>query len=387
MPKSNNKTSKTKAKIYLDHASSASSSSANPSAIHELGIKEKKKLEDARATIAHILDVRSSEIIFTSGATEANNLAILGLLAKLPHATLPHIVTTNIEHASVLEVCKHLEVMRKAEVTYVEVETNGIVDPRKIKKALKQNTILVSVMYANNEIGTIQPIPEIAKEIRHFNKINSTTVYFHTDATQAINYLPVRIPALGVDLLAFNGAKIYGPKGMGVLYIKSNTPIAPIMFGGSQEMGLRPGTENVLGSVEIAKALEVVEKIKNKDNKRLTSLRNYFLAKLKKNFPVVLINGDVLNRLPNNINITIPQIPSDLLVIELSARGVMASTKSACKSGDGKASHVIKAINPDTKEEDGSLRFSLGRNTNKKEIDYTLKSLAQILQKLSHWYK
>ena len=152
-------------------------------------------------------------------------------------------------------------------------------------------------------------------------------------------------------------------------------------------MGLRPGTENVLGSVEIAKALEVVEKIKNKDNKRLTSLRNYFLAKLKKNFPVVLINGDVLNRLPNNINITIPQIPSDLLVIELSARGVMASTKSACKSGDGKASHVIKAINPDTKEEDGSLRFSLGRNTNKKEIDYTLKSLAQILQKLSHWYK
>lgn len=387
MPKSNNKTSKIRAKIYLDHASSASSSSANPSAIHEFGVKEKKKLEDARGTIARILDVRPSEIIFTSGATEANNLAILGLLAKLPHATLPHIVTTNIEHASVLEVCKHLEETKRAEVTYVEVETNGVVDPRKIKKALKKNTVLVSVMYANNEIGTIQPIAEIAKEIRHFNKINSTNVYFHTDVTQAINYLPVRVPALGVDLLAFNGAKIYGPKGMGVLYVKSNTPVAPIMFGGSQEMGLRPGTENVLGAVEIAQALEVVEKIKNKENKRLKTLRDYFLTKLKKNFPGIFINGDLENRLPNNVNITIPSIPSDLLVIELSARGVMASAKSACKSGDGKSSHVIKAINPDTKEEDGSLRFSLGGNTTKKEIDYTLQSLTQILKKLSPWYK
>ncbi len=387
MPKSNNKTSKIRAKIYLDHASSASSSSANPSAIHEFGVKEKKKLEDARGTIARILDVRPSEIIFTSGATEANNLAILGLLGKLPHATLPHIVTTNIEHASVLEVCKHLEETKRAEVTYVEVETNGVVDPRKIKKALKKNTVLVSVMYANNEIGTIQPIAEIAKEIRHFNKINSTNIYFHTDATQAINYLPIRLPALGVDLLAFNGAKIYGPKGMGVLYVKSNTPVTSIMFGGSQEIGLRPGTENVLGAVEIAQALEVVEKIKNKESKRLTTLRDYFLAKLQKNFPGILINGDLENRLPNNVNITIPNIPSDLLVIELSARGIMASAKSACKSGDGKSSHVIKAINPDTKEEDGSLRFSLGRNTNKKDIDYTLQSLTQILKKLSPWYK
>ncbi len=387
MPKSNNKTSKIKAKVYLDHASSASPSFANPSAIHELGVKEKRKLEDARATIARILDVRPSEIIFTSGATEANNLAILGLIARSSSTALPHIVTTNIEHASVLEVCKHLEETKKSEVTYVEVETNGVVDPNKIKKALKKNTVLVSVMYANNEIGTVQPIAEIAKAIRHFNKINSTNIYFHTDATQAINYLPVRIPALGVDLLAFNGAKIYGPKGMGVLYVKSNTPLAPIIFGGDQEMGLRPGTENVAGAVELSQSLLLVEKIKNKENKRLTSLRDYFLSKLKKNFSSILINGDIENRLPNNVNITIPNIPSDLLVIELSARGIMASAKSACKSGDGKASHVIQAIHPDHKEEDGSLRFSLGRSTSKKDIDYTLKSLAQILQKLSPWYK
>lgn len=395
-------------KIYLDYASSALEDSGNPGAIHELGVIEKNKLENARASIAGLLGARANEIIFTSGATESNNLAILGLLNSFKNfkedSKLPHIVTTNIEHASVLEICKYFQKNKIAEVTYAEVERNGIVDPKKIKKALRSNTILVSVMYANNEIGTIQPIREIAKEIRHYNKVNSKRIYFHTDATQAINYLPIKAENLGVDLMSWNGAKIYGPKGVGALYIKKRTPIGKIMFGGDQEMGLRPGTENVAGALALAEALKLTEKIKGKEVKRLTVLRDFFLKKLhrislfsgfpatqrhpfkKGNSASLFINGDLQNRLPNNINITIPQIPSDLLVIELSARGIMASGKSACKSGDGKASHVIQAINPNLSDTDGSLRFSLGRQTTKKDIDYTVKTLFEILKKLKKWY-
>lgn len=378
---------KNKKKIYLDYASGAPASSANPSAIHALGVAEKKKLENGRTTIAEILGARIGEIIFTSGATESNNLAILGTVSNFKN---PHIVTTNIEHASVLEVCRHLQKTKRAKVTYVAVEASGIVDPRKIKKALAPNTVLVSVMYANNEIGTVQPIREIAKEIRHFNKINKSKIYFHTDATQAINYLPTRVEQLGVDMMSFNGAKIYGPKGVGVLFVKNGTPVSPIMFGGNQEFKLRPGTENVSGIVALVSALRMTEKIKQKEIKRLTGLRDYFVDQLQhsrilKNV-LMSLNGDFKNRLPNNINITIPKIPSDLLVIELSARGVMASAQSACKAGDGKASHVIRAIRPEISETDGSLRFSLGRETSRKDIEYTVQSLSEILTKLKKWY-
>ena len=265
MSKSNREPAKKQRKIYLDYASSALSMSANPGAIHELGLKEKNKLENARTTVARILNAQPSEIIFTSGATESNNLAILGLIQNFNRGTpLPHIVTTNIEHSSVLEVCRHLEKTKQARVTYVAVEENGIIDSVKIKKALTKDTVLVSVMYANNEIGTIQPIREIAKEIRHYNKENGTKIFFHTDATQAINYLPIGVPQLGVDFMSFNAAKIYGPKGVGALYVKKNTPIEKIMFGGDQELGLRPGTENVAGVVALASELELTEKIKDK---------------------------------------------------------------------------------------------------------------------------
>src|SRR3989344_1691024 len=378
-------------RIYLDYASSALSASSNPGAIHELGVKEKNKLENARTTVAGILNTRNNEIIFTSGATESNNLAILGLInAKRQQVknlvSVSHIVTTNIEHASVLEVCKYLEKTKQAEVTYVPVESNGIVDSKKIGQALRENTVLVSVMYADNEIGAIQPIREIAKEIRHWNKNRKRKVFewsgwgrdpgnrgpektlpfpvfFHTDATQAVNYLFISIPQLGVDMMSFNSAKIYGPKGVGVLYVKKNTPISPIMFGGNQEFGLRPGTESVALAKDFAKALQETEKIKEKEVKRLTKLQDYFLKKLSvlqnvqkinssafalgdigqgthgslnlssARFVSLIINGDLKKRLPNNINITIPNIPSDLLVIELSAKGIMTSSKSACKAG------------------------------------------------------
>jgi cysteine desulfurase len=378
-------------KIYLDYASSALPKSANPGAIHGLGLEEKNRLESARAKIAKILNSQIGEIIFTSGATESNNLAILGLVANFKqYSQLPHIATTNIEHASVLEVCRHLEKTKQAKVTYVEVESNGVVDVKKIKKALRPNTVLVSVMYANNEIGTVQPIREIGKVIRHVNKVSQKSdqqkTFFHTDATQAVNYLPINMAQLGVDMLSFNSAKIYGPKGVGALYVKKNTPLTKITFGGDQERGLRPGTENVAGAMALAHALETTEKVKKKEVKRLTKLRDYFLKKIS-NLPFeIIVNGDLKNRLPNNINITIPDIPSDLLVIELSARGIMASAKSACKSGDGKASHVVQAINKSVREEDGSLRFSLGKETTKANIDYTVRALSQILLKLNKWY-
>ncbi len=398
MRKSNDKIRK----IYLDYASGARTTEANSGAIHDLGVKEKNKLENARKKIAQILHAHANEIIFTSGATESNNLAILGLVQNFgKQFKLPHIVTTNIEHVSVLEVCKYLEKTGRAEVTYVEVEVTGIVDPKKIKKALKKNTVLVSVMYANNEIGTVQPVRVIAKEIRHWkkgSKVNFSAPsslsqskitllpFFHTDATQAINYLPINIEQLGVDLMSFNSAKIYGPKGVGVLFVKRNTPVSPIMFGGNQEFGLRPGTENVAVAFEIAKALELTEKIKEQEVKRLTKLRDYFFNKLSKMPYGIVANGDLENRLPNNVNITIPNIPSDLLVLELSAKGIMSSSKSACKAGDGKASYVIEAVNPNAKDTDGSLRLTLGRDTTKSDIDNTIKILSKILQKLKKWY-
>jgi cysteine desulfurase len=395
-------------KIYLDNASAtpidnrvisvmskiSKENYANASAIHDIGTSSKKILEQARSDVARILNAHSDEIIFTSGATESNNLAILGILKNLEEKKnkdknfVPHVVTTNIEHASVLETCKYLEKNKKAEITFVSVEANGIVDPKKVKKAIKSNTVLVSVMYANNEIGTVQPVQEIAKEIRHFNKVNNKKVLFHTDATQAVNYLLINnVEKLGVDFMSFNSGKIYGPKGVGVLYIKrkAKNSISKILFGGEQEFDLRPGTENLVNIVGLTKSLEITEKLKEKESKRLINLRDYFIEKLLKLSSDIKINGDLKNRLANNVNITIQKIPSDLLVLELSARGIYISEKSACKSGEKASSHVIKAI-CSKKDSTSSLRFSMGRQTKKEDLDYVIKCLEQILKKLKKWY-
>ncbi len=390
-------------KIYLDYASATpiekdvllvmnkifKENFANSSAIHDLGVQSKNILSESRKNIAKIIDAHQNEIIFTSGSTESNNLAINGVIKNSTRLlkNFPHIITTNIEHSSVLEVCKYLTENKLAEVTYVPVERSGIVDPKKIKKVMRKETVLISVMYVNNEIGTIQPIKEIAKEIRHFNKLNNTKVLLHTDATQAINYLEINVEKLGIDMMSFNAGKIYGPKGIGALYVRRRTPIEKIIFGGDQEYGMRAGTENLASVVGFAKALELTEKIKEKENnKRLKKLQDYFIKKLQNLEKDIVLNGDLENRLPNNINITIPKIPSDLLVIELSARGVMVSAKSACKSGEEGESYVIKAIKPEADQENGSIRFSLGRSTTKEDLDFTLKSLKQILTKLKKWY-
>lgn len=423
MSKSNKKTINT----YMDYASSVS---PNPSSIHVLGVEAKNKLQKARKIVADVFHSRSEEVIFTSGGTESNNLAIQGMVFAWQGRGLPHIVTTNIEHPSVLETCKLLEKRKLAEISIVPVETNGIVNPVKIKKEIKENTVLVSVMYANNEIGTIQPIKEIAKEIRYYRKGKSKLLehgynspekflvlapsrsqvskslllpLLHTDAVQVSNYLDLNIEKLGVDMLTISGAKIEGAGRVGVLYKKKTVPLVPVFGGGDQEMGLRPGTENLSEILKFSTAFKVAQDSKEKESKRLEKLRDYFLVKMlsvfsseefglvvrsekKKKVAELTINGDLKDRLPNNINITFPKIPSDLLVIELSAKGIMASSKSACKSGGKDGSYVIKAIRPETDSEIGGVRFSLGSKTTKKDIDHVLKSLSEILTKLKKWY-
>lgn len=307
------------------------------------------------------------------------------MLAQL--IKIPHIITTNIEHPSVLETYKLLEKRKLAEISIVPVEQSGIIDPKKIKREIKNNTVLVSVMYANNEIGTIQPIREIAKEIKHWKK-NQKSLFplFHTDAVQAVNYLDLNVEKLGVDLLSLSGSKIEGAGRVGVLFKKAGVMLAPVFGGGDQEQGIRPGTENLLAILKFADALKLVENIKEKETKRLTSLRDYFIAKIQVLDSRFSINGDLQNRLPNNVNVSFENIPSDLLVVELSSRGIMASAKSACKSKEAGGSYVIKAICKKPNGELGGVRFSLGHQTTKTDIDYTVQALKEILLKLKKWY-
>ena len=433
----------------MDYASGTPADGlGNPGGLHKEGLVAKKILEDARIRVARVLGARPREIIFTSSGTEANNLAILGIVSsgggrsslknsKRPDLKEPiHIIITNIEHSSILETCKYLENPpaggKQAKVTYVPVEKNGIVDPDKIKKALRPNTVLVSVMYANNEIGTIQPIREIAKIIRHFRKIKTGKrsglknskrpdlfPVFHTDAVQAANYLDIRPEFLGVDLLTLNSSKIYGPQGVGMLYARTGVKLKSIFHGGDQEFGLRPGTENIIAISGFARALEIAQKIREKESARLTKLRDYFIkASSSKDFlgprvaslnqtlenlpkTLLVLNGDLAKSLPNIVNISIPNIESEMLVLELDAYGIAVSSKSACKSSDEGESHVIRALRSPggagTKEglpaealaKAGSLRISLGRSTTKSDIDYLLKSLRAILLKLTGqklWY-
>jgi len=381
---------------------------ANPGSLHHPAVLAKKAVEESRIKIANVLGAHKDEIIFTGSGTESNNLAVLGITSYVRHrkpmsdigSFIPHIISSNIEHSSILEALKILE-KEGVEVSLVSVDADGFIDHKEIKKLLKSNTVLVSIMYANNEIGTIQSIREIAKEIRHFKRLDiknpkrsDLSVYplFHTDATQAMNYLPINVEKLGVDLMTWNGPKIYGPKGIGGLYVRRNTPIAPIMGGGGQEFGLRAGTENVPAIIGFAKALEIAEKVKEKEVKRLTSLRDYFLLRFDlNNWSKAVLNGSIINRLPNNLNITISGIESELLVIELDAKGIYVSSKSACKNyetDESTESYVIEVLRKasGSKVQADGIRFSLGRDTKKEDIDHVIKSLKKILNKLKKWY-
>lgn len=401
-------------RVYLDYASTTpldprvlkamlpyfGKKFGNPSSIHAPGVEAKKALDESRKSVASMLQARESEIIFTSGGTESNNLAIFGIISAAEIADRRgtnaglrgsreryklgkiHIVTTNIEHSSVLEPIRELE-RRGVSVTYVPVRPNGIVDPKKIAAALRPETVLVSVGYANNEIGTIQPIREISKIVRAHSfqtfKLLNFQTRFHSDGSQAPLYLDCNVSRLGVDLLTLDGHKMYGPKGVGLLYVKEGVELSPIIFGGGQERGLRSTTENIPLIVGLSKAFEIASRYREKESKRLTRLRDYFYSSVlqKTRIENVVINGDMKERLPNNVNISIPGLDVEFATLKLDAAGIACSTKSSCLGSSG-GSYVVRALGLGEARAFSTLRFTFGRDTTKPDIDYLVKVLAKI---------
>lgn len=364
----------------------------NPGSITKMGVKAKQIVEESRKSIAECLKARSQEIIFTSGGTEANNLAIFGLVNHLVSQKVSdyHFITTNIEHSSITACFKELE-RRGAKVDYLKVNDNGLVEPGDLRKLIKPNTVLVSIGYANSEIGVIQPIREIMKEIRHARKNHSPKManesldlnnypLFHIDASQAGLYGNLNIQELGIDMMTLDAQKIYGPKGIGILFKKSTVEISPIIFGGGQEKGLRSGTENVPLIIGIAKALEIAREDWEKKNKKIKITKDYFWQKIQKEIPEAILNGDLENRLPNNLNISILGIDAEFAVLCLDEAGIVCSTRSACSHDDG-GSVIVKALNKSEEIYKSTLRFSLGEDIIKGDIDYVVKELKNIVQK------
>lgn len=364
----------------------------NSGSVHAEGFQAKKSLDVARKSVALELQAHADEIIFTSGGTESNNLAIFGVAQALEKKGVPfskmHFVTTAIEHSSVLECFKELE-SRGAEVDYVPVESNGIVSPQKIARVLRSETVLVSVQYANNEIGTIQPIRKVGLLIRDHNSKfpipNSRhgkmfRTFFHADASQAPLYLDCMVERLGVDLMTLDGHKMHGPKGVGILYARRGTELLPILFGGGQERGVRSTTENVPLIVGFAKAFELASLHRKKESARLAKLRDYFYSNVLKNIRInsLIINGDMKERLPNNVNISLLGVDTEFAVLKLDAWGIAASTKSSCLGSEG-ASYVVKALGGEAARADSTLRFTFGLATTKKDVDYLLRCLRKII--------
>ncbi len=362
-------------RIYLDTAAGF----GNPSSIHSSGVKARRAVETARAAIASILGAQADEIIFTSSGTEANNLAILGMarhrVSQGHSVSGVHIITSAIEHASVLEPCRALE-RQGLTLTYLSVKPDGLVDPAVLAKALRPDTILVSIAYANNEIGVIQPIRELTKVIRNFKRSS----YFHTDGCQIPRFLNLDVRKLGVDLMTLNSDKIYGPKGVGMLYCRRGLTLTPLVYGGGQEQGRRSGTENVAGIVGFAKALERCVKLREKESARLSKLRDYFIRRLLK-LKGTTLNGSLVARLPNNVNVSFTGTDSEFVVLNLDAAGVACSSGSACSTQTKDASYVIEALGQTPDQARGAVRFTLGRDTAKRDLEYVLKILPDILQR------
>lgn len=348
---------------------------ANPSALYKEGVEARAALNEARAKITRMLGVRKEEIVFTASGTESVNLAVLGVVGAYRGKRPPHIITTKIEHASVRKAVEEVQKMG-GKATFLSVNEEGIVSPNDVAEALTEDTVLVSVMYANNEIGTIQPIKEIGRIIYEYRENHKKKYpYFHTDASQAANYLSVSPSRFYADLLTIDATKIYGPKGVGMLYVKEGTLIAPIIHGGGQENGLRSGTENVGGIVGMTLALEIAQADREKETERLKDIRDYCISEIKKNFPHATLNGSVSERLPNNVNVCFPGVDSEFAVISLDAEGIAVSAASSCRTlAERSSSYVIEAIG---KKEcaSGSLRFTFGKSTVKEDINALLRAL------------
>lgn len=380
-------------KIYLDHAATTCLDLSvfkkmrpylmrvfgNPSSLHSAGREAHFAIEGARLEAAGILGAGGKEIVFTGSGTESDNLAIFGTAMAYKDEG-KHIIVSKIEHPAVMEAVKKLE-KQGFGVTYLNVDSEGLVDLDELKKALRKDTILVSIIYANNEIGTIQPIAKISEIIRNFRH-DSLFPLFHTDACQAAGALDLNVKRLGVNLMTLNGSKIYGPKGVGCLYVSKNVKLEPMLVGGGQESGLRAGTENAALIVGFAEALKLADKKRNKESGRLKILRDYFIKNILKAVPGSNLNGHSAKRLPNNINISISGTEGEAMVLMLDKYGICSSTGSACSSRKLIPSHVLLAIGVSPELAHSSLRLSLGRKTSKKDLDYVLKVLPLIVKKL-----
>lgn len=374
-------------KIYLDYAATTpvdpevmetmkpyfSERFGNASSLHGIGQGAKIALEDSRVKVSRLMGAKPEEIVFTSGGTESNNLAIKGISSS-NRGKGRHIITSSIEHHCVLDSCKWLE-RNGFKVTYVPVNKEGLIDPGEIEKAIRKDTILVSIMHANNEIGTIQPIKEIGKICREGG------IYFHTDAAQSFGKIPISVKKMNIDMLTANAHKMYGPKGVGCLYIREGVRIEPILHGGGHENGLRSGTENVSGIVGFGKACELAGKSMSRESERLTSLRDK-LIKGSLKIPNSWLNGHPRKRLPNNVNLGFSYIEGEAMVLRLDMEGIEVSTGSACSSKSLEPSHVLKAIGLSHVQAHGSLRMTLGKNTKKEDIGYVLRVLPRVVESL-----
>lgn len=346
----------------------------NPSSLHAFGQDARRAIEAARAELAGLINADPDEIIFTSGGTESDNHAIKGV-AEANRDRGNHIITTKIEHHAVLEPC-HLLERQGLRVTYLDVDEYGLVSPDDVIKAITPETVLVSVMYANNEIGTIEPIEEIGQITRDMG------ISLHTDAVQTVGHLPIDVRKMNVDLLSSSAHKLSGPKGVGFLYIRKGTNISQFMHGGGQEKSRRASTQNVPGIVGFGKAAEIARKEMGAEIERLTQLRDRFIREVLARVPRARLNGHPVKRLPNNINISAAYVEGEALVLNLDMEGVAASTGSACTSTSFEPSHVLKAIGLPQEMAQGSVRFTLGRITKAEEVDYVIGILPGIIEKL-----
>lgn len=374
--------------IYMDHSATSPvdpevfeamkpyfvDNFGNASTLYSLGRDARKAMEAAREQVASLIGAKPEEVIFTSGGTESDNIAIKGTVYRLKNKG-NHIITSAIEHPAVRETCKYLE-KNGFEVTYLPVYEDGIVKISDLEDAITDKTILITIMHANNEIGTIQPIAEIGKIARE-NKI-----YFHTDAVQTVGKIPVNVEKMNVDMLSLSAHKVYGPKGIGALYVKKGVRLEPIIHGGGHEKGLRPGTENVSGIVGLGKACELAEKNLLEDTKYITNLRDKLIDGILNSIEQSYLDGHRTKRLPNNVNLRFTGIEGESLVLHLDSKGVAASTGSACSSKSLEPSHVLIALGLEHVEAHGSLRLTLGKENTEEEVDYVITAVKEVVETL-----
>ncbi|MBI4219080.1 MAG: aminotransferase class V-fold PLP-dependent enzyme [Chloroflexi bacterium] len=352
----------------------------NPSSLYALAEESRNAVEDARERVGRVLNCRESEVVFTSGGTESDNSAIKGVAAAL-RGNGNHIVTSAIEHHAVIHACEQLE-QAGFDVSYLPVSKDGLVDPAAVEAAITDRTILVTIMYANNEVGSINDIGEIARRAHRRAADMSRTLVVHTDAVQAAGWLSLDVRALDVDLLSLSGHKFYGPKGVGVLYVKRGTPLVPLLAGGGQERERRSGTENVPGIVGLGVALELAEREREEASSRCLRLRDLLIESIIERVPGAHLNGGRDRRLPNNVNISFEGIQAEPLLIGLDQRGICASSGSACSSASVEPSHVLLALGLDADLATGSLRLTLGHETTEDEVRTVISTMPDVVKQL-----